>query len=183
MILVFAYLIGSIPTAYWIGKYFFNIDIRKLGSNNSGTTNALRIMGLESAIIVFIVDVLKGFIATHICISTSLILTSVFILIGHIFPIWSVFHGGKGVATLFGIVLAIAPILVIPLICIFLMTLISTKYVSLSNILASMSLPILVSIFNLTELLYFSILMPVIILLTHKNNIKRLINCNENTIY
>ncbi|MDA3780608.1 MAG: glycerol-3-phosphate acyltransferase, partial [Bacteroidales bacterium] len=120
IIIIVAYLLGSIPTSVWLGRYFYKLDIREHGSGNAGATNTFRVLGIKAGIIVFIVDILKGFVAvnlihfTHYYIPHSgdyiniQLLLGIATIIGHIFPIYVGFRGGKGVATLFGVICAIS---------------------------------------------------------------------------
>ncbi len=192
-----AYLLGSIPTSVWIGKSFFNKDIREHGSKNAGTTNTFRVLGVVPGIIVFIVDLLKGFFAiklitlfhnftpnTSAYVNVQLILGACAVL-GHIFPIYAQFKGGKGVATLLGIVLAIHPLAASIAAGTFAICLLITKYVSLSSMIAGVTFPIsVIFIFKeqITSLIIFSILVSVLLILTHKKNIIRLLAHEENKV-
>lgn len=194
MILTGAYLLGSIPTAVWIGRLFFGLDIRDHGSKNAGATNTIRVLGFKAGIPVLIVDVLKGFLAVKLI--TLLpeapvtpegyvrlqLLLGILSVVGHIFPVFAGFRGGKGVATMTGILIALHPI--ITLICagVFFLTLFLSRYVSLSSILAGVSYPVLVIFVFRTPLLsmiIFSILIAVVLILTHQKNIGRLIRNEE----
>ncbi len=120
-ILIFAYLIGSIPTSVWIGKSFFNTDVREHGSRNAGSTNAIRVLGWKAGLTVLIIDIFKGWLAVNLIHLTNYyipetgdfiefqLLLGIAAILGHIFPVYVGFRGGKGVATLFGLVLAINP--------------------------------------------------------------------------
>lgn len=194
--IVAAYILGSIPSAVWIGKIFYGIDVREHGSGNAGTTNTFRVLGVKAGIPVFVIDVLKGFLAASIVYlhSSSLIPgTKDFInmqfflgaaaVLGHIFPIFASFKGGKGVATLLGIVLAIVPIPAAISMAIFTVTLFLSRYVSLSSLVAGISFPILVIVVfqtSTTSLMLFSVIVAVLLLLTHQKNIERLIRKEEN---
>ena len=147
-----AYLIGSIPSSVWIGSWFYNIDIREHGSGNAGTTNTFRVLGTAPGIAVFIIDILKGWIAVNLIhylnalephtaqfINIQLLLGGLAVF-GHIFPIYVGFKGGKGVATLLGIVLAIHPFSALICLGIFTVVLIISKYVSLSSMTAGLFL-------------------------------------------
>ncbi|HDJ34653.1 MAG TPA: glycerol-3-phosphate 1-O-acyltransferase [Bacteroidetes bacterium] len=194
LILTGAYLLGSIPTAVWIGRLFFGLDIRDHGSKNAGATNTIRVLGFKAGIPVLIVDVLKGFLAVKLI--TLLpeapvtpegyvrlqLLLGILSVVGHIFPVFAGFRGGKGVATMTGILIALHPI--ITLICagVFFLTLFLSRYVSLSSILAGVSYPVLVIFVFRTPLLsmiIFSILIAVVLILTHQKNIGRLIRNEE----
>lgn len=198
IILIFlAYLLGSIPSAVWIGKWFYNTDVREHGSGNAGFTNTFRVLGWKPGLPVFFIDIMKGWLAanliyltnfyepkTGIFITIQIILGSVAV-IGHIFPILAGFRGGKGVATLLGVVIAIDP--VSSLICagIFLVTFLISKYVSLSSIIAGIFFPVIVIILfktTITSLIIFSIIVAVLLIFTHRENIGRLIRNEESKV-
>lgn len=194
IIIIFAYLIGSIPTSVWIGRYFYNIDIREHGSGNAGATNTFRILGTKAGVIVFIVDVLKGFGAVNLIHFTSYyiphsgsytniqLLLGIAAMIGHIFPIYVGFRGGKGVATLFGVIWAISFYPTLIMAGIFFITLILTRYVSLSSMISGLSFPFLIIVvFKETTptLVIFSLIMAVLMLFTHQKNIERLLRKEE----
>ena len=197
LLIIFAYLIGSIPTAVWISKYFFNIDIRDYGSGNAGATNTFRVLGKKWGTIVMVVDILKGVIATSLYLAmphyetNELHRTNFMIglglasVIGHVFPIWANFKGGKGVATLFGMALAIQPAVALLCIAVFLLVLYLTRFVSLSSILAGVAFMILILfIYNAQEPLYrgFAIIVALMIVLTHQKNISRILNGTESKV-
>jgi glycerol-3-phosphate acyltransferase PlsY len=197
LFILFAYLIGSIPTAVWISRYFFGVDIREYGSGNSGATNTFRVLGSKWGCIVMSVDVLKGVIATSLYIvlpfymhnewdRTNLMVgLGLAAVVGHIFPFWADFRGGKGVATLFGMILAIQPIVALYCVGVFLLCLYLTRFVSLSSILASIAFAVLILfIFNEKEPLYrfFSIAVALLVILTHQKNISRLFRGSESKI-
>jgi glycerol-3-phosphate acyltransferase PlsY len=197
ILLVLAYLLGSIPTAVWVSKYYFNIDIRNFGSGNAGATNTFRILGKKAGTIVFIVDLIKGFIAVDLAYFISsyqhsnMALTNfqvglgICAVIGHIFPIWADFKGGKGIATLFGMVLAIQPLVAGILTLVFIVILLTTRYVSLSSIIASIVFPVLILfIFKEPEVMYrvFAIAVACMVVLTHHKNINRLMAGNESKV-
>lgn len=197
ILIILAYLIGSIPTAIIVSKAFFNIDIREYGSGNMGATNTFRVLGPKFGTIVMIGDMLKGILAVALYnllpyyINNELDRTNLMIglglaaVIGHIYPIWAGFRGGKGVATLFGMVLAIQPIVAINCVGVFLLVLYLTRYVSLSSILAGVALPICVLwIYNEQEVFYrvFAVAVACLIVLTHQKNISRLIKGNEGRV-
>ncbi|HEY5367674.1 MAG TPA: glycerol-3-phosphate 1-O-acyltransferase PlsY [Hanamia sp.] len=197
-ILIFiAYLIGSIPTAIIVSKAFFNIDIREYGSGNMGATNTFRVLGPKFGTLVMVGDMLKGILAVALYnllpyyLTNELDRTNLMIglglaaVLGHIYPIWAGFRGGKGVATLFGMVLAIQPIIAINCVGVFLLVLYLTRYVSLSSILAGVALPICVLwIYNEHEVFYrvFAVAVACLIVLTHQKNISRLLKGNEGRV-
>lgn len=194
LLIIVAYLIGSIPTAVWVSKFFFGIDIREYGSGNAGATNTFRVLGTGWGTFVMAVDILKGVLACFLYLLLPYYLTNemdrtnlmvglgLAAVLGHIFPIWASFKGGKGVATVFGMVLAIQPMVALYVVGVFLIVLYLTRFVSLSSILASLALPVLILVvFNEPEVLYrvFAIAVALLVILTHQKNIGRLINGNE----
>ncbi len=197
ILIIIAYLIGSIPTALIISRYFFQIDIREYGSGNMGATNTFRVLGSKFGTIVMIGDMLKGVFAVALYHFLPYYLTNeldrtnfmlglgIAAVVGHIYPIWAQFKGGKGVATLFGMVLAIQPVVAINCVAVFVAVLFLTRYVSLSSIIAGVALPILVLwIYNEKEVFYrvFAIAVAALILLTHQKNIGRLLKGNESRV-
>ena len=199
LLLFCAYLIGSTPTAVWVSKGIFGMDIREYGSGNAGATNTFRVLGSKAGTFVMLVDMLKGVLAVRLSYLlgfyhnpdhlTQLVNFQIGLglaaVVGHIFPIWANFRGGKGIATLFGLVLAIQPVVALCCVGIFLLTLLLTKYVSLSSIIASVAFPVLILyIFNEPELFYriFAIAIALMVVLTHQKNITRLLTGNENKV-
>lgn len=194
VLIILAYLIGSIPTAVWVSKSIFSIDIRDYGSGNAGATNTFRVLGSKWGSIVMLADVTKGVIATSLYIlipfylSNELARTNFMILLGlaavlgHVFPIWANFRGGKGVATLLGMTLAIQPIVAFICLIVFLISLISTRFVSLSSILASIAFMFLILfVFDEKETLYrvFAMIVAMMVVITHHKNISRLYKGTE----
>ena len=194
VLIVLAYLIGSIPTSVWVSKRFFNIDIRDYGSGNAGATNTYRVLGAKWGTFVMIADMLKAVVAVKLvfflpaAFDNDVYLVNMQLglglaaVLGHIFPIWAEFRGGKGVATLFGMVLGIQPNVALLCIAVFLLVLYLTSFVSLSSILASIAFPIFILvIFNEPEKLYrvFAITVAMLVLLTHQKNIGRLLKGSE----
>ncbi len=191
---VIAYLLGSIPSAVWIGKSFHNIDVREHGSKNAGATNTFRVLGKKAGIIVLLMDVLKGFIAVTLPVfflkedqSNSLIqmqlLAGVAVFLGHLFPVFAQFKGGKGVATSLGIIVAIHPPAAGLCLAIFLVVFISSQFVSLGAMSAALFFPISVIFIFKEESIYqivFSIVIGITVIATHKKNIIRIINGVEN---
>ena len=197
LLIITAYLIGSIPTALIISKSFFDIDIRDYGSGNMGATNTFRVLGSKFGSIVMVGDMLKGVFAVALYnllpyyLTSELDRTNLMIglglaaVIGHIYPIWAQFRGGKGVATLFGMLLAMQPIVAVSCVGVFLLVLFLTRYVSLSSILAGVALPICVLwIYNEKEVFYrvFAVAVAALIVLTHQKNISRLLNGSESRV-
>lgn len=192
--ILLAYLSGSIPTSVWVGKFFYGIDIRKQGSGNAGATNTMRIMGWKAGLPVMIVDVLKGWFAVYLFhffapenmgepsqIFYKITLASAAVL-GHVFPVFAEFRGGKGIATLLGVGIALYPNAVWVVLGIFIVTLLISGFVSLSSIIASISFPLIVAfLFNphSIPLLILSISVGIFVPFTHHKNIKRLLNGTE----
>ncbi|RYY40780.1 MAG: glycerol-3-phosphate 1-O-acyltransferase [Chitinophagaceae bacterium] len=197
LLILVAYLIGSIPTAVWTSQYFFGVDIRDYGSGNSGATNTYRVLGSRWGTFVMIVDMLKAIVAVKLVFfltdasQDDLYLVNMQLglglaaVLGHIFPIWANFRGGKGVASLFGMVLGIQPNVALCCVGIFILVLYLTRYVSLSSILASAAFPIFILfIFNEPEHLYriFAVTVGMLVLLTHQKNIGRILKGNESKV-
>jgi len=195
MLVVLAYLLGSIPTSIWVSKAVFGIDIRQFGSGNPGATNTFRVLGSNWGAFVMTVDISKGLIATSLYVlmpfylhielarTNFMILLGMASVIGHIFPIWADFKGGKGVATILGMALAIQPIVALICMLVFLITLFTTRYVSLSSMLAGFVFMLLILfIFKEKETSYriFAIIVALMVVLTHQKNIGRLLKGKEN---
>lgn len=189
-----AYLMGSIPSAVWVGKLFYNIDVRKHGSGNAGATNVIRVLGYKAGIPVLIFDVFKGWMAVQIVnlypipeASADLILYVRIMLafaavIGHVFPVFAGFRGGKGVGTIAGAAIALYPLAIPLVLAIFVTVLATTRYVSLSSITAALVFPVTV-IFIIGEhhtgLDILSVVVAIFIPFTHRKNIVRLIRREE----
>ena len=197
ILIILAYIIGSIPTAVWVSKSVFGIDIRDYGSGNAGATNSFRVLGTKWGSFVMLVDVTKGVIATSLYILIPFYLTNelartnfmialgMAAVLGHILPIFANFRGGKGVATLLGMALAIQPLVALICLVVFLITLISTRFVSLSSMLAGVAFMVLILfIFNEKETIYrlFAIIVAMMVVVTHQKNISRLIKGTENKV-
>ncbi|RYY88498.1 MAG: glycerol-3-phosphate 1-O-acyltransferase [Chitinophagaceae bacterium] len=197
LLIVVAYLVGSIPTAVWTSQYFFGVDIRDYGSGNSGATNTYRVLGSRWGTFVMIVDMLKAIVAVKLvfflpfAFKDDLYLVNMQLglglaaVLGHIFPIWANFRGGKGVASLFGMVLGIQPNVALCCVGIFILVLYLTRWVSLSSILASVAFPIFILfIFNEPEHLYriFAVTVGMLVLLTHQKNIGRILKGSESKV-
>ena len=184
-VFIYSYLLGSIPFGLIITKFFLGKDIRNIGSGNIGTTNVLRTGKKSLAAATLILDILKGYISifiAHKYFSELIYLSALICFIGHIFPLWLKFKGGKGVATYLGIILGISFSLGVVFGLAWLLVAIIFRYASLSSIIGSMSVWIY-SIFMdndiQTNLLF---IIFIIIIFTHKDNIIRLKNSNENKI-
>lgn len=192
-------MIGSIPTALIISRKFFGIDIREFGSGNMGATNTFRVLGPKYGTIVMVCDILKGMAAValynllpyYLHQGSGIERTNLMIglglsaVLGHVFPLWADFKGGKGVATLFGMILAIQPVIAGSCVAVFLLVLYFTRFVSLSSILAGLMLPISVLwIWNEHEILYriFALFVALLIIITHQKNIGKLLRGVESRI-
>lgn len=198
--LLIAYLLGSVASAVWIGQIFYGTDIREYGSGNSGATNAFRVLGKKAGSAVMFFDILKGWLAVNtgwlfqwIGISHYLpgsvqfvdlqLVLGVAALLGHIFPVYVGFRGGKGVATLLGIILAVHPSAALISLVVFILVLLTTRYVSLSSIIAALVFPVvIIFIYETTtpSLIIFSLLIAILVLITHQKNIERLMKQEEN---
>ena len=189
--LILAYLIGSFPSAVWLGKTFYNKDVREYGSGNAGATNTFRVLGKKAGIPVLLMDVFKGWFAVYLASFSvadnveSQLAFGIAAVIGHLFPIYTGFRGGKGIATLLGFMIGVEPIAAGICALIFLISFLISKYVSLSSIFASIAFP-LVIVFSYgynnvnSSLFLFSIFVPILALITHQKNIERLIRGEEN---
>lgn len=198
--ILLAYLFGSIPSAVWIGQALYGVDVREYGSGNAGATNTFRVLGKKAGIPVMIIDILKGWTATNLAYFIGLSVTGpehsvqyvnyqlalgVTAVMGHLFPIFAGFRGGKGIATLFGMILAVHPQAALICVLVFLTVLLTTKYVSLSSILGGLSLPIsLIFIFQVSvkALVIYGMCICVLILVTHQKNIERLLKGKESKV-
>lgn len=192
--LVVAYLLGSIPTAVWVGRVFYNKDVREYGSGNAGATNTFRVLGKKAGIPVLLFDILKGTTAVLLSnyfvdyvpdsadfVNYQLVL-GIGVLLGHIFPIYAGFRGGKGIATLLGIMIAIHPQAAFSCIGVFLFVFLLTKYVSLGSIISSICFPLLIILVfksKIPSLVIFSIFIAIMVLITHQKNIERLLRRSE----
>ena len=192
--ILIAYLLGSFPSAILIGKIFYKIDVREFGSGNAGATNTFRVLGKKAGLPVLFLDVLKGFLSVNLIAFLDLIpfsIDGIFELqltfgiaavIGHLFPVFTGFRGGKGIATLLGILIGIHPTAAICSSLVFIIIFLIFKFVSLASIIASLSFPILIyllSDYTPNSLIIFSIFVPVLSLITHQKNIERLVRGEE----
>jgi acyl phosphate:glycerol-3-phosphate acyltransferase len=197
IVFVLAYLLGSVPAAVWIGKMFHDIDVRQHGSGNAGTANVIRVLGWKTGIPVLIIDLAKGWTAAmlpyffHLADPGSALLTNMQILtgltaiIGHIFPVFAGFRGGKGVATVFGALLAIQPLLTLGCLGVFLVMLLLTGIVSVSSMSAGIAFPVLQFLFFDTPSVIFrifSVFVAIALLITHRKNIARLLKGEESRL-
>jgi glycerol-3-phosphate acyltransferase PlsY len=195
---VSAYVFGSIPTSVWVGKRFFNLDVREHGSKNAGATNTFRVLGKKPGIAVLAIDILKGLLAVslpQIVLGNQIeyselidlkIIAAILVILGHVFPLFADFRGGKGVATSLGVIFAIHPQAAFVCFGIFLIVFLISHYVSLGAIVTSVCFPLLI-IFVFKEksipLIVFAIVIGAAVVATHKKNIKRLMEGCENKMY
>jgi glycerol-3-phosphate acyltransferase PlsY len=197
--LILAYLCGSIPTAVWIGQAFFDVDVREYGSGNAGATNTFRVLGKKAGIPVMLIDILKGWTATNLAFFIGVSTTGAYnspsymnyalalgiaAVMGHLFPVFAGFRGGKGIATLFGMILAINLPAALVCVGVFLVILLATGYVSLGSIVAGFAYPVAVSIlFPVSRpVIIYGMCMCLLILVTHQKNIERLLKGKESKV-
>ena len=188
------YLLGSISTAVIAGKLLHGIDVREHGSGNAGATNVIRVLGWKTGIPVMIIDVGKGWLAASLPVIFTLaekgsgtlitlqIITGMAAIIGHVYPLFAGFRGGKGVGTTFGVLLALHPWLTLSCLGVFLIVLFISGYVSLSSMSAGLAFPVLLfSIFNTPSVVFkvFSVVVAIALIATHRANIKRLLKGEE----
>lgn len=185
-----AYLLGAIPVAYIVAKKTRGIDIRTCGSGNVGTTNAFRVLGKGPGILVLLGDILKGYLASSLCYyaggdyGPQLGLAGAIIaMVGHNWPIFLGFKGGKGVATGAGAFLALMPQAILLAIVVFVSLIYTTRYVSVGSIFAAISFPIFAYLFAEQSVYqYTALLAATVVVYRHIPNIKRLIEGTENKI-
>jgi glycerol-3-phosphate acyltransferase PlsY len=195
--LLLSYLLGSVATAVWVGKIFHGVDVREHGSGNAGATNVIRVLGWKTGVPVLLIDVLKGWVAAMLPVFFNLagegtallinyqILAGICAVLGHIFPLFTGFRGGKGVATIFGVLLAIHPLLTISCSGVFMCVLLISGYVSLSSMSAGLAFPVLLFLFFDTPSVFFkvfSIIVAIALIFTHRKNIKRLLKGEESKL-
>ena len=196
--LLLSYLVGSIATAVWVGKIFHGVDVREHGSGNAGATNVIRLLGWKTGVPVLLIDVLKGWVAAMLPVFFNLagdgtalltnfqILAGLAAILGHIFPVFAGFRGGKGVATIFGVLMAIHPLLTLSCLGVFLVVLLISGYVSLSSMSAGVAFPIFLFLFFDTPSLFFkvfSIIVAIALIFTHRKNISRLLKGEESKLF
>ena len=179
-----AYLLGSIPSGLWIGRKFFKIDIRQHGSGNLGATNSFRILGKKAGSIVLLMDLLKGSISILLLKQMDLhgvspLIIALFAVIGHTYPLFANFKGGKAVATFAGVILAYQPVLFLIGLGIFILTLAISKMVSFTSML-TISIGVLLSLyFQDMVLTSIALLADIFIIYRHRTNIQRILNGTE----
>lgn len=202
LFLIVAYLLGSFPSAVWVGKTFYNKDVREFGSGNAGATNTFRVLGKKAGIPVLLMDIFKGWFSVNLIyfvsdscnpfsddVSSSQfevqLAFGIAAVIGHLFPIYTGFRGGKGIATLLGLLIGLSYPAALAAIVVFVLVFVISKYVSLGSILASSAFPIVV-FFLINEpnssLKIFSVFVPILTLITHQKNIERLMRGEENKV-
>ena len=183
-----AYLLGSIPSGLWVGQYFFQKDIRQFGSGNLGSTNAFRVLGKKAGSVVLFCDVFKGFLAMILAMtvfkqeSLSPLWIASFAVIGHTFPLFASFKGGKAVATFAGMILAYQPLLLLYGLIIFLALLAITRMVSLTAMVTISAGVLLSLLFNDWTLTAFALAIDIFIIYRHRSNIQRILNGTENKV-
>lgn len=191
-----AYLLGSIPSAVWIGKIFYGVDVRTKGSGNAGTTNVLRVLGAKAALPVFIIDMLKGYAAVaaaslstleegspaHLYLKMALCLLAA---VGHMYPIFAGFRGGKGVATLVGTMFAFSTGGILLALATFFVIVAYTHFVSVGSMVGGLLLPFYAALCGDSDprLMVFLGFISLLLFYTHRSNIARLLQGTENKTY
>ena len=207
VILVLSYMVGSIPSSVWIGKYMYNTDLREHGSGNAGATNAFRVLGWKAGTVAAIADLGKGLLAAGVIAlirfdtippglgfweaeSVIRLLAGVSAVVGHMYPLWAGFKGGKGVNTTAGVLLALTPAVMLITLGVFALVLFSSRYVSVASLAATVAYPSAIGISKYllhTESLdasvfIFSLFLATSIFIAHRSNIQRLIAGSENRV-
>ncbi|HDJ2863990.1 TPA: glycerol-3-phosphate 1-O-acyltransferase PlsY [Staphylococcus aureus] len=192
VMLLLSYLIGAFPSGFVIGKVFFKKDIRQFGSGNTGATNSFRVLGRPAGFLVTFLDIFKGFITVFFPLwlpvhadgpistfFTNGLIVGLFAILGHVYPVYLKFQGGKAVATSAGVVLGVKPILLLILAIIFFIVLKIFKYVSLASIVAAICCVIGSLIIQDYILLVVSFLVSIILIIRHRSNIARIFRGEE----
>ncbi len=178
-----AYILGSIPSALLVGKIGYNLDIREYGSGNLGATNTFRILGIKAGLIVTVADILKGTLAAALPVLFSTaadpLIIGLFAVLGHTYPLFARFKGGKAVATSGGVILAVSPLLFAIMILSFLLILKITKYVSLSSMVTGIIAVISSAILQHVGLIMITSVLTLFVIYRHRTNIKRILNKTE----
>lgn len=197
-VVILAYLLGSIPTAVWVGKIFHGMDVREHGSGNAGAANTIRVLGWKTGTPVLLIDMAKGWLAAMLPVFFSLaekgtaletdlmILAGIMAVTGHIFPVFAGFKGGKGVATIAGILLAIHPLLTLSCLGVFVVAVAITGIISVGSMSAGIAFPVfLFTFFDTPSLIFkiFSVVVAIMLLITHRNNIRRLLKGEEKKFF
>ena len=201
LFVLLSYLTGAFPSAVCVGKIFYNMDVREFGSGNAGATNTFRILGKKAGIPVLIMDIFKGWLAVYYVnfLSNSFLLENgsaeiffetklafgISAVVGHLFPVYTGFRGGKGIATMLGLLIGLQPEAALYSFLVFLFIFLITRYVSLASIIASFVFPVIIIFFLASDnssLNLFSVFVPVLSLITHQKNIERLIRGEETKV-
>ena len=197
LFVLLAYLTGAFPSAVWVGKTFYKIDVREFGSGNAGATNTFRVLGKKAGVPVLIMDIFKGWLSVnYISFLTNIpqsaeavfeiqLAFGIAAVIGHLFPIYTGFRGGKGIATLLGLLIGLHAVAALYSILVFVIVFVTSKYVSLASILASIAFPILVILIlgsTNVSLNLFAFFVPILSLITHQKNIERLLRGAETKV-
>ena len=197
LFILLAYLTGAFPSAVWVGKTFYKIDVREFGSGNAGATNTFRVLGKKAGIPVLLMDIFKGWLAVNylsflsdvpLGIERQFEIQLVFgiaAVIGHLFPVYTGFRGGKGIATMMGLLIGLHPLAAICCFGIFVVVFVLSRYVSLGSIIASISFPVIVILVlgsTNSSLNLFAVFVPILSLITHQKNIERLVRGEETKI-
>ncbi|MBL7075355.1 glycerol-3-phosphate 1-O-acyltransferase PlsY [candidate division KSB1 bacterium] len=196
-IIIISYLLGSFPTSIIVGRILKGIDIRNYGSENAGATNTFRVLGWKAGMLVLLVDMAKGLLAVTLITKyfgdpkemgrfadLSPIIAGSAVILGHIYTAFARFKGGKGVGTATGVIIGIAPLTSLVCILIWLMIVLTTRFVSVASLAAACCFPLITLLrkdFDL-PLLIFSVLLPLVIVYTHRENIRRLFKGEENRL-
>lgn len=188
LLVLAAYLIGSIPFGLIFGKAIWKKDLRQFGSHNIGATNAWRVLGKKAGLFIFIMDFIKGQLGVLLgaylfALPGAMVVGGLFAILGHMFPIFLGFRGGKGVATSLGVLAALMPKITAIVFIVWLVIVLITRYVSLGSVVAAVLTPILAAVFK-EPIIYFlfTLVAAVFIILRHRENIKRLKAGNENKV-
>jgi glycerol-3-phosphate acyltransferase PlsY len=192
---IIGYLFGSIPTAVWIGRIYYNLDVREHGSKNAGATNTFRVLGKKPGIIGLLIDVLKGIIASifpilfmdlhemsYAFLISLRLVSSIFSMIGHVLPVFAGFKGGKGVATSLGVLIGLQPFAALLCFSVFLIVFVSFKFVSFGAIMSAVTYPFIVYSVDPNVLFHemiFTVILSSAVVFTHRKNILRLIKGEE----
>ncbi len=195
LLILLAYLTGAFPSAVWVSKTFYNIDVREYGSGNAGATNTFRVLGKGAGIPVLLMDVFKGwlsvnyvsFISNADALSPELFFENqlafgLAAVIGHLFPVYTGFRGGKGIATMLGLLIGLQPLAALFSFFVFVFVFLISKYVSLASVIASFVFPIFLFLIlgsTNSSLNLFAIFVPILSLITHQKNIERLVRGEE----
>lgn len=188
LLIIFAYLMGSIPTGVLVANYYSGKDITTEGSGNIGATNVGRVIGKKAGILTLAGDIIKGVLPVTLALSTVgspliVALTALLAFLGHIYPIFNKFKGGKGVATALGIFLIISPLSALSAVAIFALLVYLYRYVSLGSVVAAGAMPALMGLYSAPRsYIAMSLIVGGFIIYRHKDNIKRLLDGNENKL-